>query len=202
MNKRIPDEGVIKYRAEHVDGEIGACPHLRDLLVWRSELFDRGLIGNDDGGVGFGNVSVRLFSSPRFVVSGTQTSGLAQVDRRHFAEVSVVDLEQNLVRSRGRARPSSEVLTHAALYQADIAIGGVAHVHSEALWNRHRGHLPTTDDRATYGTTAMGYEMIRLHRRGEVRQQGVIVMGGHPRGLVAFGPTIALAVRGILDLLA
>lgn len=194
------EEGVVKYQAQHTDGTIRPFDGLRDLVAWRGELFSRGLIGNDAQGIGYGNISVRLFTSPRFLVSGTQTSGLEQVDQRHFAEVTVADLDRNAVKSMGRVPASSEALTHAALYQADVGIGGVAHIHSQDLWERHRNTLPTTDEKAEYGTPLMGYEMIRLHRRGANRRQGVIVMGGHHCGLIAYGPQISHAVQAILAL--
>jgi len=200
MHHPPEEEGVVKYRAQHVEGTIHPFEGLRELMAWRGELISRGLIGNDAQGIGYGNISVRLFTSPRFLISGTQTSGLEQVDHRHFTEVSVADLDRNTVKSVGQVPPSSEALTHAALYQANAGIGGVAHVHSQALWDRHRNTLPTTDEKAEYGTPQMGYEMIRLHRRGAIRQQGVIVMGGHHCGLIAFGPEIGQAVQTILDL--
>ena len=199
MQHPSEEEGVVKYRAEHTEVAIRQFDGLRDLVTWRGELFRRGLIGSDDQGIGFGNISVRLFTSPRFIISGTQTSGLEQVDHRHFAEVSVADLDRNSVKSVGLVPASSEALTHAALYQSDAGVGGVAHIHSQDLWERHRNALPTTDEKAEYGTPLMGYEMIRLHRRVG-RRQGVIVMGGHRGGLIAFGPEISVAAEAILSL--
>ncbi len=158
------------------------------------------LIGADGEGFGYGNISIRLHTSPRFLISGSQTSGLAQVDGRHFAEVTVVDLERNFLRCVGEIQASSEALTHAALYTADPEIRGVVHAHSQPIWERHRHRLPTTRDDVEYGTPQMAYEMIRLYRRGPVAHQGVIIMGGHPDGVIAFGPSLGQAAQAILDL--
>jgi len=65
------EEGVVKYQAQHTDGTTRPFDGLRDLVAWRGELFSRGLIGNDAQGIGYGNISVRLFTSPRFLISGT-----------------------------------------------------------------------------------------------------------------------------------
>ncbi len=199
--KESPDqEGVVKYRCEHARRPLRAHPGLDELIHWRGVLFARGLIGADNAGVGFGNLSVRLYSSPRFLISGSQTSGLAEVDRRHFAEVLVVDLERNFLRSAGQTAASSEALTHAALYQAEPSIRGVVHVHAPALWRRHLDVLPTTRPDAAYGTPRMAHEMIRLHRRGALGPQGAVIMGGHRDGVIAFGPSLAQAVQEILRL--
>jgi ribulose-5-phosphate 4-epimerase/fuculose-1-phosphate aldolase len=197
---RSEREGVVKYRCEHVRRPLEPHPALGDLVRWRAVLCERRLIGVDEAGTGYGNVSVRLHATPRFLVSGSQTGGLGAVDGRHFAEVLVVDLERNFLRCAGEIAASSEAMTHAALYQADPAIGGVAHVHAPAIWRRGLGILPTTREEAAYGTPEMAHEMIRLRRRGAFRQRGAVVMGGHRDGVIAFGPTLGDAVAEILRL--
>lgn len=200
VGDRSEREGVVKYRCEHVRRRLEPHPALGDLVRWRAVLRARRLIGVDGAGTGYGNVSVRLYATPRFLISGSQTGGLGAVDGRHFAEVLVVDLARNFLRSAGEVAASSEAMTHAALYQADPAIGGVAHVHAPAIWRRGRGVLPTTREDAPYGTPEMAHEMIRLHRRGAAGSRGVFVMGGHRDGVIAFGPTLGDAVAEILRL--
>ncbi len=195
-------EGVVKYHAEHVARPLRPLPDLRDLLTWRDRLFARRLIGADAEGLGYGNISVRLHTSPRFLISGSQTSGLPQVDHRHFAEVTLADIDRNRLRCVGEIQASSEALTHAALYAADPAICGVVHVHARPIWLAQRDRLPTTRDDVEYGTPAMAQEMIRLYRRGPVVHEGVIVMGGHEDGVIAFGTTLARAAQAILALAA
>lgn len=197
---RREQEGVVKYHAEHVSAPATLPAEWLDLLAWRQRMRALDLIGADAEGIGYGNLSVRLFSSPRFLVSGSQTSGLAIVDRRHFATVTAVDLDRNTLRSVGETPPSSEALTHAALYQVDARVRAVIHVHARALWERWRDRLPTTRDDVEYGTPGMGYEMIRLHKRQAIGGQGAVVMGGHQDGIIAFGPTLAAAGGEILKL--
>jgi L-ribulose-5-phosphate 4-epimerase len=114
--------------------------------------------------------------------------------------VTVVDLDRNFLRSVGERAPSSEALTHAALYQVNGAIRGVVHVHSRVIWDAWRDKLPTTRDDVAYGTPEMAYEMIRLHKSRALGRLGVIVMGGHQDGVISFGPTLAEAAGEILAL--
>jgi len=131
----------------------------------------------------------------------SQSSGLIDVDQRHFAEVSVINLDRNFLRSKGEAPTSSEALTHAALYQSRSSIRAVVHVHSHAIWSAHKDRLPITKDDVRYGTPEMAYEMIRLGKRNVIADQGVILMGGHQNGVIAFGPSLAEAAGEILKLM-
>jgi L-ribulose-5-phosphate 4-epimerase len=202
MSRPIEKEGVVKYSFQHVSAPISVPPEMPELLSLRSRLHALGRIGADAHGVGYGNLSVRLHASPRFLITGSQSSGLSEVDRRHFAIISIIDLDRNSLKSTGELQPSSEALTHAALYQVDGGIRAVVHVHSAAIWNAYRNQLPTTREDVPYGTPEMGYEMIRLHKRTIIRKQGVVVMGGHQDGVVAFGPSLAEAAGEILKLMA
>ncbi len=200
MKQPHEQEGVVKYTCRHVTAPLTIPPEMGDLLAWRKRLRERSLIGADAQGLGYGNLSIRLFASPRFLITGSQSSGLLEVDRRHFAAVRIVDLDRNFLESTGEIPPSSEALTHAALYQVDGAIRAVVHVHAPALWEAHKGRLPTTRDEVAYGTPEMAYEMIRLHKRSAIAKKGCVVMGGHRDGLIAFGSTIAEAAGEILAL--
>ena len=199
--QQLPEkEGVVKYTVRHVTARIALPPDLPELLSWRRRLRELELIGADAQGVGYGNISIRLYSSPGFLITGSQSSGLVDVDQRHFAEVSVIDLDRNSLRSKGEVPPSSEALTHAALYQSRSSIRAVVHVHSHAIWSAWRDKLPTTKYEVAYGTPEMAYEMIRLHKRTAAGGLGVFVMGGHQDGVIAFGPSMAEAAGEILKL--
>jgi L-ribulose-5-phosphate 4-epimerase len=201
MNQPREKEGVVKYTFRHVSAPITVPPEMDDLLSWRRRFRRLDLIGADAHGVGYGNLSIRLYASPRFLITGSQSSGLEEVDRRHFAAVRIVDLDKNFLESTGETPPSSEALTHAALYQVDGSIRAVVHVHSNALWKTHLNRLPTTRADVAYGTPEMGYEMIRLHKRSPIVKRGCVVMGGHQDGLIAFGSSMAEAADEILRLL-
>ena len=201
MHETPEREGVVKYTVRHVTARLVLPPEMSELFAWRRRMRELQLIGEDAHGLGYGNLSIRLYASPRFLITGSQSSGLSEVDRRHFAIVRIVDLDRNLLKSIGETPPSSEALTHAALYQVDGAIRAVVHVHSRIIWDTCRNRLPTTREDVAYGTPEMGYEMIRLHKRSAIGGQGVVVMGGHQDGVIAFGPSLTAAAGEILKLM-
>ena len=54
-----------------------------------------GLIGAYPNGVGFGNVSVRIPRSRRFIISGTATGKIAFLTGAHYTLVTDFDIESN-----------------------------------------------------------------------------------------------------------
>ncbi len=194
-----PREGVIQFELRHDRRSLSpeAAARAADLLGWRRILRAVGLIGADPGrydGAGFGNLSTRLssgFEPPgrrAFVVTGTQTSGLEIVDASRFALVASCDYRNNRVDSRGLAEPSSEAMTHGAIYNLDAAIHTVFHAHSPEIWRLARElGLPTTDPGVAYGTPEMATEVSRQFRRGDLGRRGLMAMGGHLDGVMVFG---------------
>lgn len=209
-------EGVVKYRAEHREvglagaPEEGLVPVAAALAAWRHPLRGLGWIGQDPeryGGYGFGNLSARVAEG--FLVTGSQTGGVHRLDLDGFALVERWDLAANRLWSRGRVPASSESLTHAALYQASAAaaspVGAVFHVHAPELWREREGlGLPVTDPAVPYGTPEMAAEVVRAWRRLEEAERstsGLLAMGGHEDGLLAWGPAPERAGQALLDAL-
>ena len=117
------------------------------LRGWRSILFRLGLLGQDPArydGAAYGNVSARIgpFPSERgarpFVVSATQTGGLALINDDSFAVVTSWDMKRNRVISRGPALPSSASMTHGAVYDVSPTIRAVLHVHTPSIFSAAR----------------------------------------------------------------
>jgi ribulose-5-phosphate 4-epimerase/fuculose-1-phosphate aldolase len=166
---------------------------------WRWILRRVGLIGQDPnryGGAAFGNLSVRVasgFSPPGrrpFIITGTQTSGKREIGVTDFALVRHFDHRSNSVSSRGPVEPSSEAMTHGAIYDLDATIEAVFHAHSPEIWRLARElNLPTTDPAAAYGTPEMAAEVRRQFRLGDLRRRSLLVMGGHIDGVMVFGNT-------------
>jgi hypothetical protein len=183
-------EGVIKYQLDFEPADLGVIRGLADLLRWRDRLHQTGLLGQNPiryDGYGYGNVSLRT-GAASFLISGTQTGELARLQARHFAEVTGVDQSANRVTARGRVKPSSEALTHAAIYHLNQSINCVLHVHSPLIWQRaqHRG-LPCTPADAEYGTTQMAAAVRALYAENPNTDTGVFAMLGHSDGVIAFG---------------
>ncbi|VXD25657.1 class II aldolase/adducin family protein [Planktothrix paucivesiculata] len=181
------DEGVVKYSCEWVLGEKVDLESLQSLIQWRNYIHQLGLIGVYDNGIGFGNISIRISGTLQFIISGSQTGHLAQLEAEHFTVVTDFNIEQNHLTCCGPIQASSESLTHAAIYSVQPHINAIIHVHHPQLWRSLLYQIPTTRQQVKYGTPAMAAEMFRLFEEENLSQQKILVMAGHEDGLLTFG---------------
>jgi ribulose-5-phosphate 4-epimerase/fuculose-1-phosphate aldolase len=182
-----------------------------DLQRWRARLYRLQLIGQDParyGGYGYGNLSHRLppdDAPPHqrpFLISGSQTGDLAELGPEHYAVVEACYSNENRIVAHGPLRPSSESLTHGAVYDLDPAIRCVLHVHSPEIWQRATQlDLPTTLASVPYGSPEMAAEVARLYAASDLYLRRIFSMGGHEDGIVAFGPSADAAGAVLLDAL-
>lgn len=180
-----PSDGVILYHNEHelappLDEDL-----LAPLMAWRDRCRAAGLIGVDDEGIGYGNISVRVGEG--FVISGTQTGAVERLGPEGYALVREAEIEWGVVRSGGPIAPSSEALTHAMFYRIDAAIGAVIHFHHRTLWERLKREAPTSADGVGYGTPAMAAEVARLWHASDLPRRRVMAMAGHDGGAIVIG---------------
>jgi hypothetical protein len=201
----VTTEGVIKYRLDFHDGPIPAPEQVAALAAWQRICHNLGLVGQQPDryeGYAYGNLSCR--TAPReFLVSGTQTAGNPRPRPADYTRVLDWSIAENRVVAEGPCRPSSESLTHSALYERDPATGFVIHVHSPEIWQGAPAlGLPVTDPQVPYGTPAMAEEVWRLFDSGTLGETGVFAMGGHEDGVVAYGPNAASAGPALIALLA
>lgn len=198
-------EGVTKFRLDFKPGSPAPWSLIAPLNAWRSVLHRLGLVAQDPEryeGIGFGNVSVRSpADKPAFWISGTQTGHIPVLDAAHYCGVLDYDLCQNSVSAEGSIPPSSESLTHAALYHADPDIRCVLHVHSPELW-RQADYLgiPIIDRGIAYGTPDMAEAVGRL--AATMSGAGILAMAGHPDGIVAFGTDVDDTATALITRLA
>ena len=193
---QLPDEGYVKYRSFHTIGLPPELVQIDEINAIRSKLWRLQLIGVYENGIGFGNISTRIEapnSEGKFVISGTQTGHYPVLEARHYATVTGYNITQNTVSCRGMVKASSEALTHAAVYEADNTCRVVIHIHHLPTWQERLHQLPTTQADVPYGTPEMANEILRLFRQSDLPQTKVLVMAGHPEGLIAFGTSGAEA---------
>ena len=193
------EEGVIKFRLRFTEAAPVEMEPLEALNHWRTILWQQALIGQDPAryeGYGFGNVSQRIGAGNAapgkrcFVISGTQTGHVPELDNRHYTLVKTYDAASNSVSTAGPIKPSSESLTHGMLYDLDDEIQVVLHVHSPDIWLAAVNlGLPVTNSSVPYGTPAMATEVRRLFNDTDVRERKIFSMGGHEDGIVSFGTT-------------
>jgi hypothetical protein len=198
-------EGVVKYRLDYQAAPPPDGKALGDLPAWHTICHRLGLVGQTPGrygGLAYGNLSRRL-GPECFVISGTQTGGRERPDPADYTRVTGWDVDRNWVRAEGPCQPSSESLTHAALYQGHRAIGSIIHVHSPELWRSADVlGLPSTDPAVPYGTPALAREVWRLCESRALGARGAFAMGGHTDGIVAFGGDAEAAGLALMALLA
>jgi len=196
-------EGVIKYQLQYTESLPVKTELIREVNAWRRIFFLLGLIGQEPGrygGYGFGNVSCRLkLGTNAFLISGTQTAHLPELFAEHYVLVSACDPVKNRIVAEGPVKPSSEALTHGAIYDADTSVNFVFHVHSPDIWREaeHMG-LPLTAPGVSYGTPEMAKEIKRLFKIVDTRASKTIVMGGHEDGVVTFGETADVAGQTLI----
>ena len=189
------ETGVVKFRCEHIARKLERFVGFEELSACRDKLRDAGLIGVDENGIGFGNVSRRDGLTNAFYITGSGTGALPTLTPEHFAKVTAHDFATNWLRCEGATVASSESLTHAAIYQAAPAVRAVLHCHSSEIWQRLLNVAPTTSPQIEYGTPAMAAEVRRLFVEGDLATEGIFVMAGHTDGIVAFGGSVDEAYR-------
>ncbi len=185
-------EGVIKFNLEFSEKPLPSVD-VAELSAWRSILKALGLVGQTPeryDGYGFGNISMRCEAG--FVISGTQTGDLEAVSLDDYAICHDWDLTQNRVSGFGLVKPSSESLSHAAVYDVHEEVICALHAHSPDIWRQARKlGIAITDEAVAYGTPEMADE-VRRHITG-MALPGIFSMGGHEDGIFTFGRSLASA---------
>ncbi|BBD54964.1 class II aldolase/adducin family protein [Planktothrix agardhii] len=193
------DEGVVKYSCEWVLGERVALESIKSLIQWRNHIHKLGLIGVYDNGIGFGNISIRIPHTLQFIISGSQTGHLAELEPEHYTVVTDFDIQHNHLTCYGPIQASSESLTHAAIYSYQPDINAIIHVHHPQLWHDLLYQVPTTRKQVQYGTPEMTKEMFRLFEQENLSQQKILVMAGHEDGFLTFGKDLDEAGEILLN---
>lgn len=199
MSSLLRDEGVIKFHAVHNEGPAPNHPLLSELDKARTHLFELGLIGAYQDGIGYGNVSVRFESG--CIISGTSTGATRILGASGYCYVRNFDIKANTIYTEGPIPASSESMTHCAIYQANPAIRCVLHIHSAILWQQLLNqNYPSTSADTPYGTPQMAIEMASIVTHLD-SSSNLLVMAGHEEGIVGYGQTISLALNQILAVL-
>ncbi|TNE56747.1 MAG: class II aldolase/adducin family protein [Alphaproteobacteria bacterium] len=195
-------EGVIKFHLDHQDEQLPEGFDVEPIVLWRRKLMECGLVGQDPSrydGYGFGNLSMRVEEG--FLITGSQTGEVLDFLREHFAWVHAASPDENRLASIGQTSPSSESLTHAAVYEALPEANFVFHAHSPDIWRKSSElRLPQTKP-VPYGTPEMAREVVRLLMLEETRDQKIFTMAGHEDGVMSFGKTAIEAGEVLLSAL-
>ncbi len=180
----------VKFTYQRARADIAPFDALIELNACRRKLLEQRLIGLDANGIGFGNLSLSDGVSGNFYITGSATGGLPELTPTDCVRVVAFDFARNWLRYEGAAIPSSESLTHAAIYQSNPTISAVIHCHDPVLWQALLDRVPTTSKPITYGTPEMAYEIMRLFTVSDARSREIFVMAGHEGGIVTFGKNL------------
>jgi L-ribulose-5-phosphate 4-epimerase len=168
------------------------------LNYWRQEMYKLRLIGAYENGIGFGNISIRKKNTNQFYISGSATGNFHELDNRHYALVTDVFIEKNLLFCSGANIASSESMSHAVIYQTCPNINGVIHVHSLSLWKRLLYQVPTTAADIPYGTPKMALAIVEVLKNHSAK---IFAMAGHEEGIFVFGEDLKDAAKELMSYL-
>ena len=148
------------------------------------------LIGAYENGIGYGNISHRDTNSDSFYITATQTGELENLEIKDYSYVKSVDFKTFKTFASGLSKPSSESITHAAIYALDKNINAVIHIHNEKLWNfmLQNNYLSTND--TPYGTPEMVEDIQTMYKKLTPLENNAFVMKGHFEGVVTFGRSL------------
>lgn len=195
------DDGVIKFHCTLTQGDPPETIFIEKLNSWRSVLFERGLIGQYDNGVSYGNIS-RRFRLDSFIISGSATGLHPLLSNSDYVLVTDVDVRTNSLHCQGLIQPSSESLTHGIIYQTLPEVRYVLHVHHGKLWHKFKNILPTTALQVAYGTPEMALEVKHLIQGLSALTPQILIMGGHVDGIIAYGKSLEEVGQRLLKLFA
>ena len=191
-------EGIVKYQCEYTPAPALPAAQISELNAWRKLMVLAKLIGQNPalyGGYGCGNISCRLDALVRadgvhpFVITGTQTGGKADLSADDYVVVTACFPAENRLVAEGPVKPSSEALTHGAVYALDSAILWVVHTHSPEIWhNAEALGVPMTAN-VPYGSPEMAAEVKRLFVESDLPEKRIFGMTGHEDGIVSYGRT-------------
>lgn len=147
-----------------------------------------GVIGRDPQryeGLAFGNLSHRPAGAEGFWVTATQTADRRLLRPQDLVWIDSWQLEQQTVVAHGNLPPSSETLSHAAIHGARAGTAlWVLHGHAPSIWQQAAARgWAVTDVAAANGTLALARALAAL----ATPASGLIVMGGHRDGVIAYG---------------
>lgn len=196
----IPSEGVIKFKYNlKLTAPLNQSLYI-DIEKWRVILFKMYLIGEyPTEEVGFGNLSKRLNpQSEEFIITGTQTGKYSNLNGSQYTHIKKCNLKKMSLEASGPIAPSSESLTHFAIYSTCPQVNYIFHIHSNDLWKYMlENDFPKTSDDIEYGTQEMAAAASSCIQN---KSSGIFAMEGHEDGIIAFGNTAEATGRVILDI--
>ena len=198
-------EGVTKYHLHHKSTKADSRWNISAINSWRTLLYQLQLIGQQEDrylGYGYGHIRQRM-QAEKFLISGTQTGGIAELSKDNYCLVEAADLINNTLYSTGPCKPSSEALSHASIYTQDNNIQCIIHAHNPEIWRATQAlKLAYTGKDIAYGTPDMAHAITDLFNSGQLKHQSIFTMLGHEDGIFSFAENFPQAAFAMINTLA
>ncbi|HIP13483.1 MAG TPA: class II aldolase/adducin family protein [Sulfurospirillum arcachonense] len=196
------EEGVVKYSLEFKKTEPISSTCKDKIEVIREDMYALNLIGAYDDGIGFGNISLKIDNSDKFVITGTQTGHLKHLHVENYSLVEKVDFDTFTTYASGACQPSSEAITHACIYALDAKIKAIIHVHNEKLWRYMLEHDYISTSDVEYGSLEMTKDIQQIYSSLDALENCSFVMKGHFEGVFVFAEDIEGAKKLLYQIMA
>ena len=136
--------------------------------------------------VGYGNISKRILGEEdQFIITGTQTGKLSNLNGSQYTRVKKCNLKKMNLEAIGPIAPSSESITHYAIYSSCPQVNFIFHIHDKVLWNYMlTNDFDKTSKNINYGTQEMADAAKECI---DNKTSGIFVMEGHEDGIIAYG---------------
>jgi len=191
-------EGVIKFKYINEDQSFLIPDDTFKIInPVRQLLKEKDYLGQYPDGISYGNISIRDKNSNEFYITASDTGKIKDTLSADYVKITSCDLINNVCYFKGAALPSSETLSHHIIYSYCNEAKAVIHIHNKALWFKLKDKAPTTATNVEYGTIEMVNEIINLLQNTNLKNEKILVMGGHEDGLISFGGTIDEAYNQI-----
>lgn len=194
-------EEIRQFKAIQFKGLVPEFPNFNELGVVRTYFRRAGYLGVQKG-VAYGNMSWKPkdLEIGEFILIGTQTSRKSSITKDDLVLILDCSFKTNLVEYAGKIEPSTEALTHTAIYwygaENGRKIGAVIHAHHALIWKYMLDNdYLRTGSKAKAGTLELVKEIQLIM---EVGSQIGFAMEGHKNGIWVYGEDLH-EVRDILD---
>ncbi len=195
------NSGIIKFRFNLKMSSPINEEHFLPIEKWRIIFHKMNLIGEyKTTNVGFGNLSKRLLVGEEpFVITGTQTGHYPNLNGMQYCKVTKCNMTKLIIEAVGPIAPSSESLTHHAVYSKNPKINFVFHIHHIQLWNYMlKNKFPNTPEDIDHRSQAMIEAAKKCTQENEV---GIFAISSSEGSVIAYGKNAEDAGKLILETL-
>lgn len=117
-----------------------------------------------------------------------------------YSIIKNYNFENFYLESYGITQPSSEALTHAAIYEIFSNVHAIIHIHNDNIWKYMLDNSFFYTKDVEYGTREMIKEIYRIYNKFTIDDGSIFAMKGHPGGIVSFGRDLNSSYNSILEI--